>query len=176
MITPPPEPTPWYRTPRYVALVVAGVLIIGGGAAFALKPSSDDGSPSSSGNQAAQGGSGASGDSGADTPAKAKATPVDPSKVTVAVLNGTTLAGLARQVGDKVSAKGFQVGNVDDAPDSSQQRAESVVQFAQGHRREAAAVGRTLGIAQREPIDVDVQQLAGDATVVVITGQDQSGG
>jgi hypothetical protein len=96
--------------------------------------------------------------------------------VTVAVLNGTTLPGLARQVGDRLTAKGFQVGNVDDAPDSDQQRAESVVQFAKGHRREAMAVGTKLGIAQREPIDVDVQQLAGDATVVVITGQDQSSG
>lgn len=173
MLSPPPERDPWYRTPRYVALVVAGVLIIGGGAAFALTSGGDDNAPASSGNQAAQGDSG---DSGTDTPAKAKPAPVDPSTVTVAVLNGTTLPGLARQVGDKVSAKGFQVGNVDDAPDSSQQRAESVVQFAQGHRREAVAVGRTLGIAQREPIDVDVQQLAGDATVVVITGQDQSSG
>jgi hypothetical protein len=152
-------------------LLVVGLLIVIGGAAYLLTQGGDD-TPSTP-SQSAQGG--VSGDPN-DTPARRRATPVDPSSVTVAVLNGTTLAGLARQVGDRLAAKGFQVGNVDDAPDSDQQRAESVVQFAKGHRREAMAVGSKLGIAQREPIDVDVQQLAGDATVVVITGQDQSSG
>ena len=167
---PPSPPERWYRTPRYVALVVVGVLVVGGGAAYGLSQMSGD--DPSTGPQSAQDGGSAD---GTDTPARPRAAPVDPSTVTVAVLNGTTVPGLARQVGDRVAAKGFQVGNVDDAPDSSQQRAESVVQFAQGHRREAMSVSRKLGIGQREPIDVDVQQLAGDATVVVITGQDQNG-
>lgn len=149
-------------------LFVVGIVIVIGGAAYALTQGGDD-TPSTP-TQSAKSGSG----NPDDTPARARATPVDPASVTVAVLNGTTVPGLARQVGDRISAKGFQVGNVDDAPDSDQQRAESVVQFAKGHRREAMAVGSKLGIAQREPIDVDVQQLAGDATVVVITGQDQS--
>jgi LytR cell envelope-related transcriptional attenuator len=168
-VGPPPAHEPWYRTPRYVALLVAGVLIVGGAAVFALTQGGDE-TPGGTDRAAQDGGSNPN-----DTPARSRPAPVDPASVTVAVLNGTTVPGLARQVGDRVAAKGFQVGNVDDAPDSDQQRAESVVQFAQGHRREAMAVGGKLGISQREPIDVDVQQLAGDATVVVITGQDQSG-
>ena len=46
--------------------------------------------------------------------------------------------------------------------------------YAPGHQREAAAVARKLGIAQREPIDPTSQALAGDATVVVIVGTDKT--
>jgi hypothetical protein len=58
--------------------------------------------------------------------------------------------------------------------DQQQQRAESVVLFSPGHRDEARAVSRRLGITQRQPIDPSSQQLAGDATVVVIAGADLS--
>jgi hypothetical protein len=161
----PPASEPWYRTPRYLVLALVGVLVVGGGAAFgATKLVGDDSSNAPKTSQA-------NGDG--DTPARKQA-PVKPSSVTVAVLNGTLLPGLGRQVADQIEQKGFRIGNVDNSPDSSQQRAESVVQFAQGHRREATAVSRKLGIGQREPITAEVQALAGDATVVVITGQDQS--
>ena len=49
--------------------------------------------------------------------------------------------------------------------DQEQQRAESVVLFAPGHRNEAIAVSRRLKITQRQPIDPASQALAGDATV-----------
>jgi hypothetical protein len=48
------------------------------------------------------------------------------------------------------------------------------VLFAPGHQREARAVNKRLGIGQREPIDAASQELAGDATVVVIAGADLS--
>jgi hypothetical protein len=168
-VTPAPEPsTPWYRTPRYVVLAIVGVLVVGGGAAFGLTQlGGSDSSSSSQPSQQAQGGN-----DGGDGARKQPA--VNPASVTVAVLNGTTVPGLARQVSDDVQQRGFRVGNVDNSPDSSQQRAESVVQFARGHRREAVALARRLKIGQREPIDPSVQQLAGDATVVVIAGQDQN--
>ena len=44
--------------------------------------------------------------------------------------------------------------------------------FAPGHEREAPAVSRRLEIDQRQPIDPASQELAGDATVVVIAGAD----
>jgi hypothetical protein len=97
---------------------------------------------------------------------------IDPSSVTVAVLNGTTVPGLAARVSDEVQSAGFEVGTV--ANSSDQQRAESVILFSPGHEREAAAVSRRLDIAQREPIDAATQGLAGDATVVVVTGADRS--
>jgi hypothetical protein len=107
-----------------------------------------------------------------DAPAKAKpaAAAIDPKKVTVSVLNGTTVGGLAADLGDKLTAQGFQLGNVTNNTD--QQRAESVVLFAPGHEREAKEVGRRLKIAQREPIDPDSQTRAGDAGVVVVAGAD----
>jgi LytR cell envelope-related transcriptional attenuator len=176
-IIPPPR-QPWYRrivaNPRYVVLVVAGVLIIGGAAAFGVKNLSDDsGSPASQGNAAAPSSdNGDSGGGGGGEPTKKQAPAVDPAKVTVAVLNGTTVPGLAKQVSDRVAGEGFQVGTVANTADQQQQRAESVVLFAPGHKNEARAVSRRLSINQRQPIDPGSQALAGDATVVVIAGAD----
>ena len=100
------------------------------------------------------------------------APPIDPADVTVAVLNGTTVPGLAATVGDRIQGAGFQLGTVTNNFD--QQRAESVVLYAPGSEREAADVGRRLDISQREPIDAESQALAGDATVVVVAGADQN--
>jgi hypothetical protein len=150
-------------------LVIAGVLIVAGGAAFALlQPAGDEGGggePQSrqaapaeqSQEQGSQGG---------------RAAGVDPGTVTVAVLNGTTVQGLAAQVADRVESSGFTIGTI--ANGSDQNRAESVVLFAPGKEREAAAVSRRLGIAQREPVDPASQGLAGDATVVVVAGSDKT--
>ena len=156
--------------PRLTALIVAGVLVIGGGAAFGISQltSDDDTSGGSAGSAAAPG---ADGDGDGDG-AKAKAPPVDPSTVTVAVLNGTLVPGLAANIGDQVENSGFDLGTVANSSDQEQQRAESVVLYAKGHQREAAAVGRKLKIPQREAIDPDTQALAGDASVVVIAGSD----
>ena len=88
------------------------------------------------------------------------------------MLNGTTVPGLARQIGDTVERQGFQLGTITNFID--QQRAESVVLYAPGAEREAADVGRRLKIAQREPIDAESQGQAGDATVVVVAGADKT--
>ncbi len=154
--------------PRLAALIVAGVLVVGGGAAFGISQltSDDDSSGSGSGSPATPGVDDGGGN------AKAKAQPVDPSTVTVAVLNGTLVPGLAANIGDQVENSGFDLGTVANSSDQEQQRAESVVLYAKGHQREAAAVGRKLKISQREAIDPDTQALAGDASVVVIAGSD----
>jgi LytR cell envelope-related transcriptional attenuator len=164
------EPMPWYRrllaSPRHLVLAIVGVLIVGGAAAFGLSELSKKEAPPPRHQQAPA----------SDTPNKTtkhkKAAPINARNVTVSVLNGTTVPGLAAQIGDRVGALGFQLGNVTNSSD--QQRAESVVLFAPGAQREAAFVGRKLGIAQREPIDPQSQTLAGDARVVVITGADKT--
>jgi hypothetical protein len=173
-IIPPPR-RPWYRrlvaNPRYAVLAVAGLLIIGGGAAFALDQiSNDDGTTPARERPAggADGGDQANNDDGSGR----KKRPIVPANVTVAVLNGTTVPNLAKQVGDRVESHGFTLGTVANSADQDQQRAESVVLYAPGHQREAQAVNKRLEIAQREPIDVASQELAGDATVVVIAGAD----
>ena len=90
----------------------------------------------------------------------------------MAVLNGTTVPGLAATLSDEVNAAGFKVGTITNFSD--QQLAESVVQYAPGHQAEAEAVSRRLGIAQREPVNPSSQALAGDATVIVIAGADKA--
>jgi hypothetical protein len=181
-IIPPQRRTPWYRrlwaNPRYVVLLVAGILIIGGGAVYGLNQASDDGGGTSASNRP----TGGTGDTGEDANpggdnngGNGNAKPaVVPGNVTVAVLNGTTVPGLAKQVGDEVESHGFRLGTVANTADQEQQRAESVVLFAPGHVREARAVNKRLGIGQREQIDAASQELAGDATVVVIAGADLS--
>ncbi len=93
--------------------------------------------------------------------------------MTVAVLNGTTVAGLAATLADQVTAAGFRAGTVANFP-PNQELAESVVQYAKGHEREAAAVSRRLGISQREAASANSRELAGDATVIVIVGGDKA--
>jgi hypothetical protein len=135
---------------------VAGVIVIGGGVAFGISQLGGDEDAATSG------------DSSQQQPQEA----VNPSTVTVSVLNGTTVPGLAAQIGDEIEAEGFQRGNVANALD--QQRTASTVLYAEGADREAKLVARKLGINSVEPIDPDSQALAGNASVVVIVGADQT--
>jgi hypothetical protein len=159
---------PWYRrlvrSPRYIVLLVVGLLVVGGGAAFGVVRLTAEDEPAST--QRA-------GDGGSDERRGGRGGPaIDPSTVTVSVLNGTTIPGLAAQIGDKIEAERFELGNVTNSTD--QRRAESVILFAPGAEREAVAVGRKLKIDQREPINPESQALGGDATVVVVVGADQT--
>ncbi len=152
-------------------LAVAGVLIIGGAAVFGLTKIGESGNEDQ---QRAAQNSGNTDNGGSDQPAKPRrAAKVNPSSVTVSVLNGTNIPGLAAQIGDEVEAKGFQLGNVTNASDQGV-RNESVVFYARGAEREAIAVGRGLDISQREGIDAQTQSLAGDARVVVVAGSDKT--
>jgi hypothetical protein len=154
-------------SPRYLVLVIAGVLIVGGAAAFGIvQLAKEDGGGTPAAEQPAAGGGGEDGGSEKPRPA-----PVNAAEVTVSVLNGTTIPGLAASIGDRVEANGFVLGNVDNSADQGA-RNESVVLFTDGAEREAIAVGRKLGISQREPIDATSQAIAGDASVVVVTGTD----
>ena len=98
-----------------------------------------------------------------------------PKSITVAVLNGTTVTGLAATVADRVEQEGFRRGNTNNALTQGQQ-AESVVEYSDGNVRAAQLVGKKLGISQVEKIDPQTQGLAGDATVTVIVGADKAGG
>ena len=138
--------------PRYMALVAAGVVVLGGGIAFGVVQytSTPEAPP--------------------PAPAPPGDRPIVPSRVTVSVLNGTTRPGLAAQVGDRVESAGFRLGNVTNAGD--QQRAESVVLYAAGGAREARAVGRELDIEQTERAENGERDLAGTARVIIVVGAD----
>ncbi|HEX5909603.1 MAG TPA: LytR C-terminal domain-containing protein, partial [Thermoleophilaceae bacterium] len=139
---------------RAIAVVAAGVLVLGGIALGATQLLGGDDEPAGS-----AGGDNASQNAPATetTPSKGggKKPPLNRGNVRVAVLNGTTVPGLAAQIGDQIERQGFRLGTVTNFND--QQRAESVVLYAPGAEREAAEVGRRLKISQREPIDAESQ-------------------
>jgi LytR cell envelope-related transcriptional attenuator len=149
-----------------VVLAVVGVLVLGAAAAIGVPAivngAKDDNSSSAS--------------AGTTTTAKTKTTaaPVAASKITVAVLNGTSVVGLAQQLGDRVEAEGFNLGTISNASPGDGQRANSVAMYAPGHARDAARVARQLGIHNVERVDANSRQIAGNASVVVVVGSDKT--
>jgi LytR cell envelope-related transcriptional attenuator len=173
ILPPPARPKErWYRRinwpePRYLALIVAGILIVGGGAAYGvvqLLEEDEAATPASVDNGA--------GDEAADNGERQTPARVNPADVTVAVLNGTTVTGLATEIASKLEGEGFQRGNVTNF--TEQARNESVVMYSSGHQREARAVANRLKIGQIERVDAETQVLAGNATVTVVVGADQT--
>jgi len=156
---------------RPILLVVAAMIAIAVVAFGVLQLTGGDDS-SDGGGDAGLASGGSSGDDSGGASGGSSAPKIDPADVTVAVLNGTTVPGLAATVGDKVAGEGFQLGTVTNNLD--QEKAESVVLYAPGAESEAADVSRRLDISQREAIDAESQALAGDATVVVVAGADQN--
>jgi hypothetical protein len=148
---------PWYSPigTRSVAVVVG--LVVLGAAAYGVTQLTGGGA-----------------DSGNGLPNKPKrnGAAVKPGNVTVAVLNGTTVPGLAAALRDQIAAAGFKKGTINDYSDK--QLAESVVQYVPGHQAEAKTVSRRVGISRREPVAADSRALAGDATVIVIAGADKA--
>jgi hypothetical protein len=142
--------------PRYgtAALVALVALVLGGGIAHQLTGDGD-----------------ASDEHVPPDRSKHRAPAVRPADVTVAVLNATTVPGLAASLRDRLAAAGFRGGPINDFADHLN---ASAVQYAPGHRDEAAAVGRELRISRRVPAAADARALAGDAPVVVIAGADQA--
>ena len=174
-LIPPPKQwrgRPW-TAPRYLALIVAGVIVLGLGGTVGVLALTG-GKKSSNASQ----GSPVDLPSAQQKPSskshRAAGPPIDPSTVTVSVLNATQVTGLASRFGQKVSAAGFRLGNV--ATASQQQRAESVVLYRPRNSRQARAVARRLGISQIEPADAQSATLAGAATVIVVVGADRSHG
>ena len=47
------------------------------------------------------------------------------------------------------------------------------MEYAHGHRADAQAVAKTLGVTQVQAIETATASLAGSATVVVLAGTDQ---
>jgi hypothetical protein len=174
-LIPPPKQLrdrPW-TAPRYLALIVAGVIVLGlGGTVGVLALTGGNKSSKSQGNPVEL--PSAKQKSPPSKSHRPAAPPIDPSTVTVSVLNATQITGLASRFGQKVSVAGFRLGNV--ATASQQQRAESVVLYQPGNSRQARAVARRLGISQIEPADTQSAALAGAATVIVVVGADRSRG
>ena len=95
-------------------MIFVVLVVVVGGAAYRVLSGSDEDSGGKSGKQAAAS--------------------VKPSEIEVAVLNGTSVAGLAATYGDKVEGKGFRLGAVTNT-DQPSKRASSCSNAATSRRR-----------------------------------------
>jgi LytR cell envelope-related transcriptional attenuator len=154
---------------RYLALVGGSIVILVGAGLAAFQLVGDDGEAGSSGERANRQ-SGGRGGGQRTTPAPAS---IRPSDVTVAVLNGTTIAGLAAQVGEEASADGFTLGTVTNAARTDQSRSQ--VLYRKGQKTAAQLVANRLGVHATAPVDTLSAELAGSFDVVVLVGADRSG-
>jgi hypothetical protein len=168
VIIPPRRSQPWYSRvgTRYAAVALVGLLVLGGAATYGVTQLTGDDGGDNSGNAQANN------DNGSPNKPRRNGAGVEPGNVSVAVLNGTTVPGLAAMLRDQIAAAGFKKGTINNF--SHHQLAESVVQYAPGHQAEAKAVSRSVGISQGEPVTADSRALAGDATVIVIAGADKA--
>jgi hypothetical protein len=114
------------------------------------------------------------------TPVRATSTPAAAAPVagrqqfTVAILNGTGVAGLGHKVGARVQRAGYRVGAVGDA--SGRQGSPSVVLYSPGNSHAAEQVARSLGVKQTAAADGGSELQARGAAVIVVVGSDLSQG
>ena len=94
-----------------------------------------------------------------------------PGDVEVAVLNGTSVPGLAAKVGDDVQVNGFKLGTISNSRTRFDQ---TVVMYEPGQHRAAKRVAHDLGVKPVQKIDRQTEQAAGSADVVVIAGADRA--
>ncbi len=109
----------------------------------------------------------------ASTPASS--TKVDRKATQVAVLNGTTQTGLARNVGNKLESSGFTIISVGDNAD--QQIATTTISYAVDSERAARVVAQIMEVPATavQPIDLNTSAaVAPEAKVVVVVGSDRS--
>ena len=139
------------RPSTLIALFVV-ILALVGGAAYLLVGGSDD-------------------DGGGNGGSKQAAAKVKPGEIEVTVLNGTSVVGLAAVFGDKLEAKGFELGAV---TNSSASFEESVVMFKRGHKVEARKVAKQLGISKLQLMIEEIESASAGADVTVIVGEDNA--
>lgn len=98
---------------------------------------------------------------------------IDPPSIQVAVVNASPFPGLASNVAEEVEKAKFAIAGTTASTDSI---GESVVRYADGFKREAAAVARRLEIPKVKPFDAEAEAAANGAPVVVVVGEDLAKG
>jgi hypothetical protein len=106
----------------------------------------------------------------------AQTTPVHPVRpTTVAVLNGTTVTGLARAAANTLTANGFRAGVITNDT-TNQQRQRTTIYYESGYRKQAqTAAGRLhVGLHRILPMDADARVAADRAEIAVFIGADKA--
>jgi LytR cell envelope-related transcriptional attenuator len=157
------------RRQRLALLSTILLLVVAGGAGLATAISGSDA------------GTSAGGEPAAPVPTTAQTMPATPggapshASFTVAVLNGTTVPGLARGVANRLQNNKFKIGNVTNS--SARHRSTTTVAFTPGHADRALRIARLLGLAPAvvSPASTRERAVAGQAATVIVTvGADQN--
>jgi len=148
---------------RNVAIAAVGAVIFGLGVFVGISNlTGDDG-----GNRdASESGQSSNGPSSGGAPAR-----IVPGTIRVAVLNGTSVPGLAATVGATVEENGFQLGAV---TNSDQSFDLSFVMYESGHKREADAVAKAISFGRVRKISSEIKSVAGGSNVIAIVGRDRT--
>ncbi len=170
VLPPPAQPEAGRSWVGRVVAVFLGALVIAGIVVALLIVTSNNGTTSATSSAHATNASAAH---------RARRSPTfRPSSVTVAVLNGTGVAGLARRVATRLGTGGYKQGTVANASD--QTNTATSVAYLPGHRADAVRVASSLklGSGAVQPVDASTQQIACPpgmtcaADVVVTVGTD----
>jgi hypothetical protein len=141
--------------PALLVILFVVFLLVAGGVVYAVTNSSDS--------------------SGAKTSGKEKKTTgaatVKPGEIEVAVLNGTSVTGLAADWGKRIESKGFQLGAVTNTKSVVE---ASVVMFEPGAKPEAKEVAEQLKIKKVQPMEPEVAEVSNEAKVSVVVGEDNA--
>jgi hypothetical protein len=156
------------RARRAAALATVLVALLAGGAGLAT-------ALSNGGDAGRSVGAPATTTPAARTTTAPRTTPSRLRPFTVAILNGTTVPGLARGVATQLQDSHFKIGNITNA--SRQDQAATMVHYAPGRQLAATLVASRMKLKDvvLRPITRDEQVLAGEqAAVVVVVGSDQN--
>jgi hypothetical protein len=161
------------RRPGRGTLIAAGaaILVLAITVAIVLKVTGGSSKPPRAPNTVAQSPAAKTPSNGTNAPPPA--TRAQRAQTNVAVLNGTTVTGLARSVANRLQDQGYTIGNVTDAPNQAQPVTK--VEYGQGHAGEARAVATAIKLPASRVVTlspVDSTTAGPNAEVVVIVGQD----
>jgi hypothetical protein len=148
--------------PALLGVLFVVFLLVAGGVVYAVTNTG-----SSSGDSKTGKGNG----KGEGNGKKATAAKIKPGEIEVAVLNGTSVTGLAASWGDKIEKKGFELGAVTNTNSTFE---ESVVMFEPGAKPEAKEVAERLKIENVEPMIPEVAEVSNEAKVSVVVGEDNA--
>ena len=104
-------------------------------------------------------------------------TPVTPvPRLSLAVLNGTTVTGLARAAADELTSFGYDEPTLVTNDTTNPTRARTTVYYEPGHRADALGVASCLhiGFERVMAMDANARALADRADVAVFIGADRA--
>ena len=88
---------------------------------------------------------------------ESSATAASPASTTVAVLNGTSINGLAHSLSKDLQQSGYsQASALDGTPPGS--HPTTIIEYSSGHHAEAQGVASALSVTQVQPIETAVSR------------------